>query len=232
MRSSKMMLAAISAAAMILTTSAWQNTPPIPERHPGWGEGKGKQMIEFEVFYDLTCSASAAMHPELQEFLSMPFLGATVRDAIFVNYAFEPLPYHHGSWIPHKIIPFIIDKCVIDPLGCKLPYYINFSFNNQNTILSATDMSFNDIVTLWTGMVSQAFGWKQSDLLALYAWETDTHNSEMRVRYNWKYSATQAVSATPSLAVNGIQVQEPPFDHVSMMQLLQDVYNAQQVKMA
>jgi hypothetical protein len=20
--------------------AAWDNTPPIPERHPGWGEGK------------------------------------------------------------------------------------------------------------------------------------------------------------------------------------------------
>ncbi len=76
-------------------------------------------------------------------------------------------------------------------------------------------------------MVSQAFGWKQSDLVALYDWGTDTHNSEMRVRYNWKYSASQGVEGTPSLAVNGIQIQEPPFDAKSMMKLLTDVYNSQ-----
>ena len=81
-------------------------------------------------------------------------------------------------------------------------------------------------------MVSQAFGWNQNDLVALYDWGTDTHNSEMRTRYMWKYSASQGVAATPSMAVNGIQVQEPPFDANSMMQLLQDTYNAQKVKIA
>ena len=81
-------------------------------------------------------------------------------------------------------------------------------------------------------MVSFAFGWNSTDLQNLYNWDTDTHNSEMRTRYMWKYSASQGVFATPSLAVNGIQVQEPPFDANSMLQLLTDVYNAQKVKMA
>ena len=122
-----------SVAALALSSHmvlAWDNTPPIPERHPGWGEGKGKQLIEFEFFYDLTCSATQALHPEVKQFLDMPFLGGTVRDAIRVNYAFFPLPYHHASWIPHKIVPYIIDKCVNDTVGCKLPYYIDFALNN------------------------------------------------------------------------------------------------------
>ena len=184
-------------------------------------------MIEFEVFYDLTCSASAAMHPELKKFLDMPFLGRTVRDAITVNYAFFPLPYHHAAWIPHKIVPYIIDKCLKDTLGCKMPYYIDFAFNNQDFILGAKDKSYNDIIVAWTGMVSQAFGWPQSELQALFDYSTDTHKSEMRTRYNWKYSASQGIASTPSLAVNGIEVQEPPFDAKSMMKLLTDVYNAQ-----
>ena len=172
------------------------------------------------------------MHPELKTFLDMPFLDGKVSDAIRLNYAFFPLPYHHGSWIPHKLIPYIIDKCVADNLGCKLPYYIDFSFNNQNYILSAKDKSYNQLVQDWTSMVSSAFGWNQGELMRLYSWDTDTHNSEMRTRYNWKYSASQGVSATPSLAVNGIQVQEPPFVASDFMKLLQDVYNAQKVKMA
>ncbi len=53
----------------------------------------------------------------------------------------------------------------------------------------------------------------------------------MRVRYNWKYSASQGVAATPSLAVNGIEIQEPPFDSKSMMKLLTDVYNSQGKKL-
>jgi hypothetical protein len=165
MRSSKMMLSMLSVIALSAsTTLAWDNTPPIPDRHPGWTDGKGQQMIEFEVFYDLTCSGSAAMQPEFKKFLDMPFLGRTVRDAITVNYAFFPLPYHHASWIPHKLIPYIIDKCLKDTLGCKMPYYIDFSFNNQDFILGAKDKSYNEIIVAWTGMVSQAFGWPQSEL--------------------------------------------------------------------
>ena len=52
----------------------------------------------------------------------------------------------------------------------------------------------------------------------------------MRTRYMWKYSATQGVAATPSMAVNGVQIQEPPFDHQSMFDLLQQVYNSQRAK--
>ena len=53
----------------------------------------------------------------------------------------------------------------------------------------------------------------------------------MRMRYNWKYSASQGISDTPGLAVNGVEVQEPPFDADSMMQLLKDVYNSQKVSL-
>ena len=229
MRSSIMVASAVAALSLV---QAWDNTPPIPERHVGWSEGKNRQLIEFEIYYDLTCSASAALHPEWKLFLDMPFLGGTVRDAIRVNYAFFPLPYHHGAWIAHKIIPYIVDKCVTDPYGCKLPYYMDYTFYNQNFLLSNKGMSYNQLVTAWTGMVAPVFGWNQTELANLYNWDTDTHNSEMRMRYNWKYSASQGVSGTPYMAVNGIMIQEPPFDHVSMMKLLQDVYKAQQVKLA
>ncbi len=43
----------------------------------------------------------------------------------------------------------------------------------------------------------------------------------------WKYSAHNGVTGTPSLFVNGVQVQEPPFDADDYMKLLTDVYNAQ-----
>ncbi len=226
MRFSQILLASAIASVAV----AIDKTPPIPERHPGWGEGKNKQLIEFEVFYDLTCSASAALHPEFKKFLDLKFLNGTVRDAIRVNYAFFPLPYHHASWIPHKLLPYIIDKCVADPLGCKFPYYMDFTFYNQNLFLTGKDTTYNDLITQWTGMVSSAFNWPMADLNALYSWDTDHHNSEMRTRYNWKYSASQGVSATPSMAVNGIQLQEPPFDAKSLLKLLNDVYNAQIIK--
>ncbi len=54
----------------------------------------------------------------------------------------------------------------------------------------------------------------------------------MRMRYIWKYSASQGVPGTPSLAVNGVMIQNPPVDADSMMQLLNDVYKSQKVSLA
>ncbi|TNV74022.1 hypothetical protein FGO68_gene8605 [Halteria grandinella] len=102
------------AALAMLTSSAkaWDNIPPIPERHPGWGEGKNRLMINFEVFADLLCDGCAMLHAEFERFLNMTYLGSPVRDQIGVNYVFFPLPYHQASWIPHRLLPYIIDQCI------------------------------------------------------------------------------------------------------------------------
>ena len=134
----------------------------------------------------------------------MPFLGGTVMDAIKVKYTFSPLPYHHGVWVAHKIIPFIIDQCLTNTLGCKLRYYIKWALQNQMTLLTAWDTPYDQMVQQWTAMVSQAFGWNQSDLLPLYNRDIDTHNSEHRVRYMWEYAVSQGIYNTPGLMVNGI----------------------------
>lgn len=215
-------LCTVSSIAM-----AYDNTPPIPERQLAWYDGKGRQMIEIDVYYDLTCSASKAFHPEFVKFLNMPFLTSTVRDAVKVNYNFLPLPYHQDSWIPHKILPYIIDQCVINGLSCKFPQYVQYAFDNQNTILSATDKSYNYLVDKWCSMVSQSFGWPKQDLVNLFNIDTDTHNSEQRVREMFKSSTHFGIFATPSAAVNGVLIQNVPFTADDWMKLLSDTYNAQ-----
>ena len=89
------------------------------------------------------CGDCANFHPAFDEFLDMPFLDGTVMDAIKVRYSFSPLPYHHGVWVAHKIIPWIVDGCLANPLGCKLKYYVKWALQNQMTLLSAKDMTFD-----------------------------------------------------------------------------------------
>lgn len=50
-------------AMLAIGATAWDNNPPIPGRHPGWAEGKGESMVEFEFFYDLMCSGCKAADP-------------------------------------------------------------------------------------------------------------------------------------------------------------------------
>lgn len=99
----------LSVAFFAASIKTWDNTPPIPDRVQGLGEGSGSKNIEFEIHYDLMCEVSAALHPDLATFLDMPFNGGKVRDAVKVKYVFQALPYHHASWIPHKLLPYFVD---------------------------------------------------------------------------------------------------------------------------
>lgn len=225
----QVLLSTIGTIILLGKALAWDNSPPIPERYVSWTEGKGKSMIEFEFFFDVMCSDCADFHPDFDDFLAMPFLNGTVLDAIKVRYSFSPLPYHHGVWVAHKLLPYIIDSCLSNAQGCKLKYYVKWALQNQNTLLSAKDSTFDELAQLWTSMVSQAFGWPQSDLLAVYGSDTDKHKSERRTRDMWEYAVTQGIYNTPGLMVNGIAVndmQPKPLNSTQLMQILQDTYNS------
>jgi hypothetical protein len=100
----------------------------------------------------------------------------------------------------------------------------------MNFLLKAKDKSYNELSDVWSGMVSENFGWKKQDLLTLFDRRNDSHNSEMRVRYQWKYGIAEGVTATPSLFVNGVQVQRMPATADEFHKLLTDVHNSQQPK--
>ncbi len=51
-------------ASLVATASAYKNTPPIPDRLPGWSDGQGKLMIEFDLFTDLLCDGCAMLHED------------------------------------------------------------------------------------------------------------------------------------------------------------------------
>jgi hypothetical protein len=147
MRTSIAILAALS---LVLSANAWKNTPPIPERHPGWGEGKGKLLIDIELFMDLTCDGCAVEWPEFQKFLGMNYLGSQVRDQIFVNYVIFALPYHHASWIPQRLLPFIIDQCVSTKNQvCKYTDYLAYALKNRATFLAGTNLTYDALTTWW-----------------------------------------------------------------------------------
>lgn len=45
-----------------LVVLGYPNTPPIPDRLPGWSEGGGRLMIEFDLMTDLLCDGCADLH--------------------------------------------------------------------------------------------------------------------------------------------------------------------------
>ena len=154
------------------------------------------------------------MHPEFERFLNMTYLGSPVKDLITVNYAFLALPYHHASWIPHRLLPYIIDQC-LSPTNNKCYYkeYMNFTFDIRDQFLEFTNTTYDNLQSWWINQVNSKFDWNLYDLRAVYNRNTtvDPHNSEMRSRAMWKYAADQGVFATPTAFVNGIHLQNMPW---------------------
>jgi hypothetical protein len=64
-------------------------------------------------------------------------------------------------------------------------------------------------------MVAQTFNLDKNELLTVYNSTADTHNSEMRTRYMWKYATSRGTSATPTAYVNGVQIQNWPEDQLA-----------------
>ena len=102
------------------------------------------------------CSDSAELNPAFQAFLNSTWnvTNTKVIDEIKVSYTFLPLPYHHETWVPHLLVPYLLDNCDFGPNPCQLVDYMTYCFNNQDWILEAKSMSENQIIQGWTGNVS------------------------------------------------------------------------------
>ena len=101
----------VASMCLISVYADFDNNPPIPGKRPQWVTGGNKVGIDLEIVYDLMCSDSADANPEFQKFLNMTWLTSTVSDQIKITYTFMPLPYHHQVWIPHKLVPYMLDVC-------------------------------------------------------------------------------------------------------------------------
>jgi uncharacterized protein (DUF2235 family) len=137
-----------------------------------------------------------------------------------------PLPYHHEAWVATKLLPFFIDGCLNSTATCQYYEYLNYTFTNQNDLLQATDKTENQLVDQWTNQTAKALHLNVNDLKQVYTGD-DTHNSEGRTRYMWKYATHRGVSGTPTAFVNGVLIQNWPASADEWLQLLNDVVDSQ-----
>lgn len=207
-----------------IAAAAFSNNPPVPGNKPEYTIGNGTTGIELEIVYDLMCSDSAARDPAFQDFLNMTFLDSTVREHIKVSYTFLPLPYHHGVWIPHKIVPYILDECKANKDKCIFEQYMQYCWAHQADVLDAKNTSQDDLINQWTKQISENFNLPVQDLKDLFDPNTDKHDSEMRTRELYKYNTHHGVSGTPFAFVNGILLESFPNTAQDWMDMLNFVY--------
>jgi hypothetical protein len=141
----KSQLAVLLAGLFATSVSAWDNDCPVSGRRPTYQIGTNKIGIDLELTYDLLCPDSAGSHPILMQWLNMTWNVTNTRviDEISVAFSFMPLPWHNGVWVPYMLIPFFWDNCQYGPSPCQFMDYMQFTFDNQEWIYSAKNMSEN-----------------------------------------------------------------------------------------
>jgi len=138
-------IAVVLAALFATSALAWDNDCPVSGRRPTFTIGTNKIGIDLELTYDLLCPDCAEHHPILMQWLNMTWNVTNTRviDEISVAFSFMPLPWHNGGWVPYMLIPFFWDNCQYGPNPCQFMDYVQFTFDNQEWIYSAKNMTEN-----------------------------------------------------------------------------------------
>ena len=119
------------------------------------------------------------------------------------------LPYHLHSFQMTQIIPYMIDLCNADSTKCYMDAYSELCYKNLDWIVKANTVSEDDFEQKWSATVAEAFKLNQDDILALWS-NKDSHNTNWRVREDWKYAASVGLSGTPQAFVNGVKLDTYP----------------------
>ena len=77
----------------------------------------------------------------------------------------------------------------------------------------------NALIQSWTTQVASGLSLDLPTLQAIYT-NADTHDSEMRTRYMYKYNTHHRNTGTPFLNVNGILIENFPTNATDWMTML------------
>ena len=183
------------------------------------------------MYYDLLCYYSALYYDGFQDFLASNYddktLGSQlVLDLVEVNYSFVPLPYHHSSWIPATVTPYVINKCQADMATCQFHDFLKFNFDNQDTLLNAVDTPYDDLVTMYKADLVTKFGFPIADLDQIYS-EFDLQAIAFMAANDYQLGTSNQVSGTPTVFVNGIKLDTFPTTAETWAQILETLVAAQ-----
>ncbi len=152
----------------------------------------------------------------------------TVKNELRVSYSFLPMTYRSLVWPVHKMIPFLLDNCDYGPNPCIMYDYIEYCFGNQGDVMNESYSStMNAFIMQWVTKVSGHFQIPVQQLMDLYDDDLDTHNSEMRTRYMFKWRTFSHQSGVPFAYVNGVQLVQFPTTANDWMDVLNTVYDSQ-----
>ena len=182
------------------------STPPIPTRPDGYiYKPSPNKVVRLDVYEDLLCSDCKSFEPGFKQYLNTYKVnGKAVTDFVEVSVHIFPLPYHHHAFFVSQLVPFIYD---LHKNNTEVFQFIDWIFKNQNSYLSGSS-------TLSEPQVKSKLCNETSTALKLFTkaqcdqeFSGNAHNWNTRV--SWKYGTYNGVSGTPTVFLNGVEVDAP-----------------------
>ena len=203
-----------------LLISLCYSSIPIPTRPEGYlYKASPKKVIRIDVFEDLLCSACRAFDPVFKSFLdSYTVNGDAVTDYVEVYFHMFPLPYHNHAFFISRLAPYIYEKT---QCGTAVAEFASWALDNQDRWLSGgvKDMTepqiLDDICTAFTDHFSEHGYTKSSCLSAI-----QDRKYELLTRTSWKFATYNRVNGTPTVHLNGVALDEPPFEVAAWAEFL------------
>ena len=179
---------------------------PIPTHPDGYlYKPAPLKTVRLDVYEDILCGDCKNFEPGFKKYLNTAKVdGKPVTDYVETVVHMFPLPYHHHAFILTQLVPFVFD---INEDSADVFEYTDWVFSVQDAFLAgATDMSEPEVQKMACTKASEATGlFTYDDCMKEYA--TGKHSNNARV--SWKFGAYNGVNGTPTVFLNGIEVDAP-----------------------
>ena len=137
-----------------------------------------------------------------------PVSGKKYGDLIDMRITPFVLPYHIHSYQMTQVFPLLDDLCSSGG-KCLHNEYAELCWGHMPETVRAKDKSEKEFTDEWAETIANNLGIPKDEILSLYT-EKDTHDSDWRVREDWKYGASIGISGTPMLYINGVKLTDEP----------------------
>lgn len=231
------MKAAITSALLLASTeAAIQNSVPIQSHYPGWFIGTKGADVKLTMFYDLFCPDSRDTHYALKELLTMksPVAGKTYEQLVEMTITPFVLPYHNHSFKNTQIMILMQDLCKANKDKCYMEKFAEFCWANWQEEQDL-DKSEDVWTKYWAKKVVPAINdpeITEEVILSLYDREHDKHDSDWRVREDWKYATSRGASGTPVAFFNGVKLDSVPTTTKGWDDLFRSIFTSEEEKEA
>ena len=181
--------------------------PPIPAHPDGYTftAANTKKLVRLDVYEDLLCIDCKHFHPGFAKYLNTEKIdGVPVSEYIESVVHIFPLPYHHHAFFAAELVPFIFD---LNKDESQVFEYADWIFSVQDEFNSGS-------VTLSQPQVQAKLCSEASAALdfldeAACLNEFSSHNFDNDARVSWKLAAYNGVTGTPTVFLNGVEIEAP-----------------------